>query len=68
MKGAGIMDNAILIVDRSLTAEHLDIVLAAVQGEFTVKGFVKRRMGHGCTQKLTPTVSLRMDVMEDVLV
>ncbi|WP_067701025.1 MULTISPECIES: translesion error-prone DNA polymerase V autoproteolytic subunit [unclassified Erwinia] len=37
MRGAGIGDGDLLIVDRSLTAEHGDIVVAAVDGEFTVK-------------------------------
>ncbi|VDR27719.1 DNA polymerase V subunit UmuD [Raoultella terrigena] len=37
MTGAGIDDGDLLVVDRSLTAEHGDIVIAAVAGEFTVK-------------------------------
>lgn len=37
MRGAGIGDGDLLIVDRSLTAVHGDIVVAAVAGEFTVK-------------------------------
>ncbi|MBU4683553.1 translesion error-prone DNA polymerase V autoproteolytic subunit [Cedecea davisae] len=37
MVGAGIGDGDLLVVDRSLTAEHGDIVVAAVAGEFTVK-------------------------------
>ncbi|WP_435930136.1 translesion error-prone DNA polymerase V autoproteolytic subunit [Dryocola sp. BD613] len=37
MIGAGIGDGDLLVVDRSLTAEHGDIVVAAVAGEFTVK-------------------------------
>ncbi|ENF7818406.1 translesion error-prone DNA polymerase V autoproteolytic subunit [Enterobacter soli] len=37
MIGAGIGDGDLLVVDRSLTAEHGDIVVAAVDGEFTVK-------------------------------
>lgn len=34
---AGINHDDLLVVDRSLTAEHGDIVVAAVAGEFTVK-------------------------------
>ena len=34
---AGIGDGDLLVVDRSLSAEHGDIVVAAVAGEFTVK-------------------------------
>lgn len=37
MIGAGISDGDLLVVDRSLTAVHGDIVVAAVAGEFTVK-------------------------------
>ena len=37
MSGAGIDDGDILVVDRSLQAEHGDIVIAAIDGEFTVK-------------------------------
>lgn len=37
MIGAGIGDGDILVVDRSLTARHRDIIIAAVSGEFTVK-------------------------------
>lgn len=37
MIGAGIGDGDILVVDRSLTARHGDIIIAAVSGEFTVK-------------------------------
>lgn len=34
---AGISDGDLLVVDSSRTPEHGDIVIAAVQGEFTVK-------------------------------
>ena len=37
MIGAGISDGDLLVVDSSRTAEHGDIVIAAVEGEFTVK-------------------------------
>ena len=37
MHGAGISDGDLLVVDRSLSAVHGDIVIAAVEGEFTVK-------------------------------
>lgn len=37
MIDAGIHDNAILVVDRALKAQHLDIVVAVVDGEFTIK-------------------------------
>lgn len=37
MRDAGISDGDLLVVDSSRTAEHGDIVIAAVGGEFTVK-------------------------------
>ncbi|PIJ50955.1 DNA polymerase V subunit UmuD [Erwinia sp. OLTSP20] len=37
MRGVGIADGDLLVVDRSLTPRHGDIVVAAVAGEFTVK-------------------------------
>jgi len=37
MAGAGIGDGDLLVVDRSLSAGHGDVVIAAVAGEFTVK-------------------------------
>ncbi|RBP52743.1 LexA family protein [Arenicella xantha] len=42
MKNAGILPNDILIVDRSLKAEHNKIVIAAVDGELTVKRLYHR--------------------------
>lgn len=37
MHDAGISDGDLLVVDRSISAMHGDIVIAAVSGEFTVK-------------------------------
>ncbi|HGU5938120.1 TPA: translesion error-prone DNA polymerase V autoproteolytic subunit, partial [Yersinia enterocolitica] len=37
MTGAGIYDGSLLVVDRSITAKHGDIIIAAIGGEFTVK-------------------------------
>ena len=37
MRDAGIYDNDILIVDRSLNAESGNIVIAVIEGEMTVK-------------------------------
>jgi len=37
MRDAGIDDGDLLVVDKAITAEHGDIVVAAVNGEFTVK-------------------------------
>lgn len=41
MTGAGIYNNDVVIVDRSLEAINGSIVLAVVDGEFTVKRFEK---------------------------
>lgn len=37
MIGAGIFQNDMLVIDRSFTASHKDIVVALVNNEFTVK-------------------------------
>lgn len=42
MKGAGLINGDILVVDRSIEARHKSIVVAAVDGEFTVKRLWKR--------------------------
>jgi len=43
MEGAGIFDGDLLIVDRSATPRHGDVVVAAVAGEFTCKYLDKNR-------------------------
>ena len=43
MKEAGIFQDDILIVDRSLTATHNAIVVAVVNGEYTVKRLQKMK-------------------------
>ena len=42
MTGAGIQDGDLLIVDRSLLADHQSVVIAVIDGEFTVKRLHKR--------------------------
>lgn len=42
MTGAGINDGDVLAVDRSMEAQHGDIVVACVAGEYTVKRLEKR--------------------------
>lgn len=37
MTGAGIYEGSLLLVDSSIRAQHNDIVIASVDGEFTVK-------------------------------
>lgn len=43
MIGAGIHDNDLLIVDRSLDVKNNSIVIAALNGELTVKRFRRRK-------------------------
>ena len=43
MKEAGVFENDILIVDRSLTASHNSIVVAVINGEYTVKRLHKTK-------------------------
>lgn len=43
MTGAGIFDGDLLVVDRSLSPESGDIVIAVVNGEFTVKRLSRNR-------------------------
>lgn len=45
MINAGIFDNDILIVDRSINAQNNHIVIAVINSEFTVKRFLKRNNG-----------------------
>ena len=42
MLGAGIHNGDLLVVDRSLSAANRKIVVAVVDGEFTVKRFVRQ--------------------------
>ena len=42
MTGAGIQNGDLLVVDRSLTPAHRMVVIAVVDGEFTVKRLFKR--------------------------
>ena len=51
MLKAGILDGDILVVDRSESACHGDIVVACLEGEFTVK---RLRIGPGCRVWLVP--------------
>ena len=52
MSGAGINDGDILVVDRSLRPADGDIIIACVDGDFTVKRFRKEGTGTGRTIKL----------------
>lgn len=56
MSGAGISDGDLLVVDRSLTPADGDVVIACVDGDFTVKtlrfGKGARKMGEGMEVRL----------------
>lgn len=43
MKDAGILDGDLLIVDRSLPADHNRVIIAAFEGDLTVKRLVRRK-------------------------
>ncbi|HQS84035.1 MAG: hypothetical protein B7Y25_06540 [Alphaproteobacteria bacterium 16-39-46] len=45
MKNAGIQENDILVVDRSIPVQSNQIVIAAINGELTVKRFKKDKTG-----------------------
>ena len=45
MTGLGILNNDLLIVDRSLAVEEGNIVIAAIDGEFTVKQLTYSKKG-----------------------
>ena len=42
MTGAGIFDGDLLVVDRSIPADHNRIVIAALEGELTVKRLLRQ--------------------------
>ena len=42
MVEAGISDGDLLVVNRALRPQHMDVVVAEVDGEFTVKHFCQR--------------------------
>lgn len=54
MSGAGITDGDVLIVDRALKPEHGSVVVAMVDGEFTVK-YLHQRHGQFKLRAANPT-------------
>jgi DNA polymerase V len=46
MQGAGIYENDILIVDRSIEVKNKDVIVAYLDGEFTVKRYLKKSGKH----------------------
>lgn len=53
MKGAGIFDGDTLVVDKAVKPQHQHIVVAVVDGEFTVK-YLYQRDGHTRLQAANP--------------
>ncbi len=47
MRGAGIMDGDKVVVDRSITAQHGHVVVAVIDGEYTIKRLHHQR---GCIE------------------
>ncbi len=45
MSGAGIHDGDLLVVDRSLRSASGDVIIAAIDGEFTVKTYRRDKAG-----------------------
>jgi DNA polymerase V len=56
MIGAGIGDGDLLVVNRALTAQHRDIVVAQVDNDFTVK-YLHKRAGVVQLRAADPTVA-----------
>lgn len=56
MRDAGIDDGDYVVIDRSLEAKHSNVVLAVVDGEFTIKRLF-RRSGRVRLQAANPTFS-----------
>lgn len=67
MTGAGIFDGAILVIDRSLRAEHNDIVLAVIHGEFTVKYLHIKNGEHWLMPAHHSYRPIQIDVIEGVM-
>ena len=43
MEGAGIYDGDLLVIDKSVEVKNKDIVIAYINGEFTVKRYIKEK-------------------------
>lgn len=54
MTGAGIFDRDILIINKALKPRHMDVVVAIVDGEFTIK-HLYQRAGRVCLKAANPT-------------
>jgi DNA polymerase V len=68
MTGAGILDGDILVVDRALVPRHQHVVVAVVDGEFTVKtlwqrdGRVKLQPANPVYPEIVPTDGQTLEI------
>lgn len=68
MKGFGIFDNDVVIVDRAIQPRHLHIVVAVVDGDFTCKqlyqlrGKIKLRAGNPTYPDIVPKEGQTIEV------
>ena len=68
MKNAGIMDGDKVVVDRSIEPRHGKIVIAVVEGEFTIKRLYRRagRIELRPDNPAYPVISIAPDVQLEV--
>lgn len=65
MADAGMKDGDLLVVDKSITPEHGDIVIPAVDGEFTVKQLqIRPRLALRPMNSAWPTLYPDPDALE----
>ena len=68
MTGAGILDGDMLVVDRALVPRHQNVVVAVVDGEFTVKtlwqrnGCVKLQAAHPAYPEIVPADGQTLEI------
>ncbi len=60
MRGAGIDDGDLLVVDRSLQPQNGDIIIAAIDGEFTVK---RLRISASCVELVPENPAFKARVL-----
>ena len=68
MLGAGIHSGDILIVDRSITPRHGKIVIAAIDGQLTVKRFHQSSQGTFLQPENTEYSTIKLEEGNDVVI
>ncbi|MBV6624840.1 MAG: translesion error-prone DNA polymerase V autoproteolytic subunit [Rivularia sp. (in: Bacteria)] len=66
MVSAGIFDNDLLIVDRSIQPENNSIVIAVLNGELTVKKIIKNQQGTYIKSSLPNNKENNLEITEDI--